>query len=350
MRVVGKISKGPSVSTAVEKNQKLEPSVAQMMDWYRQMVLIRQFELRCSQSYQQQKVGGFCHLYMGQEAVAAGSLAAIRPSDYVITAYRDHGHAIARGTDIAALFAELYGKQTGCSHGKGGSMHFFDRERNFFGGHAIVGAHIPLAVGMGWAAKYRGEDKVVLCCFGDGAINQGAFHEALNLAGLFKLPIIFMVENNQYGMGTHVERASAVTELKLRTGDAYGIDGKDVDGMDCLAVYRMTRAAAEYCRGGHGAIFLEAKTYRYRGHSMSDPQKYRTKEEIAQYQQHDPIGRLESQLKEHGALDDRKVQAMHQEVHAAVEAAHQRADQDPWPQPDDAWKDIYAHPFAPYQL
>ncbi len=338
------------MSTVAEKNQKLEPAVTQMVDWYRQMLVIRQFELRCSQSYQQQKVGGFCHLYMGQEAVAVGSLAALRPSDYVITAYRDHGHAIARGTALTALFAELYGKATGCSHGKGGSMHFFDRGKNFFGGHAIVGAHIPLAVGMAWAVKYRAEDRVVACFFGDGAMNQGAFHEALNLAGLFKLPIIFVAENNQYGMGTHVDRASAVPDLKLRTGDAYGIDGKDVDGMDCLAVYRMTRAAAEYCRGGNGAIFLEAKTYRYRGHSMSDPQKYRTKEELARYQEHDPIGRLEEQLQARGALDEKKIEALRQEVRAAVEAAHHQAEQEPWPRPDDVWKDVYANPFGPYQV
>lgn len=318
------------------------------MDWYRQMSLIRQFEVKCAQSYQQQKVGGFCHLYVGQEAVAVGSIAATRPQDYIITAYRDHGHAIARGMEIMPLFAELYGKATGCSRGKGGSMHFFDVEKNFFGGHAIVGGHIPLAVGLGWAAKYRKEDRVALCYFGDGAINQGSFHEALNLAGIHKLPCIFMVENNGYAMGTHLHRSSAVTDLKLRTGDAYGIPGKEVDGMDCLAMYQMTRDAIEYCRAGNGSLFLEVKTYRYRGHSMSDPQKYRTKEEVSKYQEHDPIGRLEKILKEKKQLDDGKIAAINDEIHAAVEKAHEEADAAPFPTSEDIWKDVYAQPFAPY--
>ncbi len=340
---------GAAVTTLLEPQQKIDPSSSQMMDWYRQMVLIRAFELRCAQSYQQQKVGGFCHLYVGQEAVAVGSIAAVRPSDYVITAYRDHGHAIARGMDIHLLFAELYGKKTGCSHGKGGSMHFFDREKNFFGGHAIVGAHIPLATGLGWAVKYRKEDRVVLCYFGDGAMNQGSFHEAMNLAGLFKLPIIFMVENNGYGMGTQLDRASAVTDLKLRTGDGYGIPGKDVDGMDCVAMYRMLLAAADYCRKGHGAIFLDVKTYRYRGHSTSDPQKYRTKEEVARYQEHDPVGRLEKQLKDLHVLDDQKVAQISNEIHAQVEAASDKADADPYPDNQEVWSDIYANAYGPYQ-
>jgi len=336
------------LTTLAEHTTKVDPSPSQLMDWYRQMSLIRQFEVRCAQSYQQQKVGGFCHLYVGQEAVAVGSIAATRPTDYIITAYRDHGHAIARGMEIAPLFAELYGKVTGCSHGKGGSMHFFDKSRNFFGGHAIVAGHIPLAVGLAWAAKYRKQDHVTLCYFGDGAMNQGSFHEALNLAGLYKLPLIFMVENNGYGMGTHVHRASAVPELRLRTEDAYGIPGKDVDGMDCIAMYRMAHAAVEYCRAGHGAIFLEVKTYRYRGHSMSDPQKYRTKDEVAQFQQHDPIGRLEKALRERGLVDDARVQQINDEIHAQVETAHVEADGAPFPPSEDIWKDVYAEPFPPY--
>jgi pyruvate dehydrogenase E1 component alpha subunit len=327
---------------------KLEPTSVQLLDWYRQMSIIRQFEVRCAQSYQQQKVGGFCHLYVGQEAVAVGSIGATQPTDYIITAYRDHGHAIARGMPLAALFGELYGKETGCSHGKGGSMHFFDKSRNFFGGHAIVGAHVPLAVGLGWSAKYRKEDRVTLCYFGDGAINQGAFHEALNLAGLHKLPCIFLVENNGYGMGTQVTRASAVSELKLRTGDAYGLPGKEVDGMDCVSMYQMTRDALEYCRAGHGAIFLEVKTYRYRGHSMSDPQKYRTKDEVSRYQEHDPIGRLEKVLREKNLLDDAKVVAITKEVQDMVERAHLEADGAPYPPKEDIWKDVYANPFPPY--
>ncbi len=334
--------------TLSEQTQKVEPTPSQLLEWYRQMSLIRQFEMKCAQSYQQQKVGGFCHLYVGQEAVAVGSIAATKPSDYIITAYRDHGHAIARGMPIAPLFAELYGKATGCSRGKGGSMHFFDKNRNFFGGHAIVTGHVPLAVGLGWAAKYRKQDHVTLCYFGDGAMNQGSFHESLNLAGLHKLPVIFMVENNGYGMGTHVHRASAVTELKLRTEDAYGIPGKEVDGMDCIAMYKMCTAAIDHCRAGNGSIFLEVKTYRYRGHSMSDPQKYRSKDEVTQYQQHDPIGRLEKLLLEKGLLDDAKQKAIHEEIHANVEAASAEADAAPYPTYDDIWRDVYANPFPPY--
>jgi len=318
------------------------PSSSQLLEWYRQMSLIRLFEVKCAQSYQQQKIGGFCHLYVGQEAVAVGSLAATRPQDYIITAYRDHGHAIARGTPLASLFAELYGKQTGCSRGKGGSMHFFDKSKNFFGGHAIVGGHIPLAVGMGWAIKYRKEDRVALCYLGDGAMNQGAFHEAMNLAGLHKLPCVFVVENNGYGMGTHVYRASAVAELWRRTGDAYGIPGKMVDGMDCVAMYEAAREAVAYCRAENGAIFLEAKTYRYRGHSMSDPQKYRSKEEVSRYQQHDPIGRLEK------LLDAGKVEAINAENRELIEAAHREADAAAFPAKEDVWRDVYAMSFGAY--
>ncbi|MEI8194423.1 MAG: pyruvate dehydrogenase (acetyl-transferring) E1 component subunit alpha [Phycisphaerae bacterium] len=336
------------MTTVVESTPKVEPTPSQLLDWYRQMSLIRQFEVRCAQSYQQQKVGGFCHLYVGQEAVAVGSIAATRPTDYIITAYRDHGHAIARGMELAPLFAELYGKESGCSHGKGGSMHFFDKERNFFGGHAIVAGHVPLAVGLAWAAKYRKEDRVTLCYFGDGAMNQGSFHEALNLAGLFKIPVIFLVENNGYGMGTHVHRASAVADLRLRTEDAYGIPGKDVDGMDCIAMYKMAHTAVEYCRQGNGALFLEVKTYRYRGHSMSDPQKYRTKDEVTKFQQHDPIGRLEKVLRDKGLLDDPKVQAFNDEIHSYVEAAHAQADAAPFPPKEDIWKDVYSNPYGPY--
>lgn len=337
-----------TVAPPSEPIHKVEPTPSQLMDWYRQMSLIRQFEVRCAQSYQQQKIGGFCHLYVGQEAVAVGTIAATRPSDYIITAYRDHGHAIARNMEIAPLFAELYGKGTGCSKGKGGSMHFFDAKKNFFGGHAIVGGHIPVATGLAWASKYRKEDRVTLCYFGDGAINQGSFHEALNIAGLYKLPVIFLVENNGYGMGTHVHRASAVTELRLRTHDAYNIPGKEVDGMDVVAMYKMTSAAVDYCRAGQGAMFLEVKTYRYRGHSMSDPQKYRTKEEVAKYQEHDPIGRLEQILKLRGLADDAKIAAINDEIHKQVEVAHAEADAAPYPESADIWKDVYADPYGPY--
>jgi len=227
-------------------------------------------------------------------------------------------------------------------------MHFFDKRKHFFGGHAIVGGHVPLAVGLGWAVKYRKEDRVVLCYFGDGAMNQGAFHEAMNLAGLHKLPCVFIVENNGYGMGTHVHRASAVADLHRRTKDAYNIPGKQVDGMDCLAMYHITKDAIAYCRSSNGAIFLEAKTYRYRGHSMSDPQKYRTKEEVAHYQAHDPIGRLEKLLKEKKVLDAAKIDVIHAEIHELVEAAHREADAAAFPPKEELWQNVYAQPFPPY--
>jgi len=242
----------------------------------RQMLLIRRFEEQCAQSYGLRKIGGFCHLYIGQEAVAVGAIAALDlAKDYVLTAYRDHGHALACGMDPNVCMAELYGKVTGCSRGKGGSMHLFDVAHHMYGGNGIVGSHIPVATGVALKIRYRKEDGVVLCFFGDGAIHQGAFHESLNLAKIWQLPIIYMCENNQYGMGTDFRRVSAVDDFSIM-GDSYGIPGAQVDGMNVLAVYEAVRAAAARARRDGCAAFLEIKTYRYKGHSMSDPAKYRT--------------------------------------------------------------------------
>src|ERR1700681_2183888 len=265
------------------------------------MLLIRRFEERASQQYQAQKIGGFCHLYIGQEAVVVGAVAATRSDDYLITAYRDHAHALARGTSANACMAELFGKATGCSRGLGGSMHFFDRKNHMYGGHAIVGAHVPLAAGMAFASKYRGEDRVTLCFFGDGAINQGGFHEALNLAGLLKLPVVFICENNLFAMGTSVKRSTSLKQIVDRA-EGYDIPGEILDGMNFREVRdKLAEVIASIRKESHPA-FVEARTYRYRGHSMSDPASYRTKEELEKYRLDDPITRLRAQLTREGKL------------------------------------------------
>ena len=277
------------------------------------MLLIRRFEERASQQYQAQKIGGFCHLYIGQEAVVTGAIAAIRFADYIITAYRDHAHALARGTSANACMAELFGKDTGCSRGLGGSMHFFDKERHMYGGHAIVAAHVPLACGLAFACKYRNEDRVTLCFFGDGAINQGAFHEALNLAALFKLPIIFICENNLFAMGTSVERSTSLKQIVDRA-EGYDIPGCVVDGMNFRHVRDTLNEVVASIRKNPHPAFVEARTYRYRGHSMSDPASYRTKEQLEKYRLDDPITRLRAQLTREGKLTNEKFDELDKEA------------------------------------
>lgn len=268
----------------------------------KQMLLIRRFEERAAQMYGLRKIGGFCHIYIGQEAVCTGALAATDLSkDYILTAYRDHGHALTVGMDPNVIMAELFGKITGCSRGKGGSMHLFDKDKHFYGGHGIVGAHIPLATGVALKLKYMLEDGVVLCFFGDGAIHQGSFHEALNMAGVWKLPIVYICENNQYGMGTDYKRVSAVTDLSAMSA-SYNMPGELVDGMDVLKVYDRVRSAVKAARENHQPSLLEIKTYRYMGHSMSDPATYRTKEEVAQHKQQDPIVVLANKLNAAGLI------------------------------------------------
>jgi pyruvate dehydrogenase E1 component alpha subunit len=277
------------------------------------MLLIRRFEERASQQYQAQKIGGFCHLYIGQEAVVTGAIAATRFDDYIITAYRDHAHALARGTSANACMAELFGKDTGCSRGLGGSMHFFDKEHHMYGGHAIVGAHVPLACGLAFACKYRNEDRVTLCFFGDGAINQGAFHEALNLAALFKLPVIFICENNLFAMGTSVERSTSLKQIVDRA-EGYDIHGCVVDGMNFRHVRDTLSEVVESIRKDPHPAFVEARTYRYRGHSMSDPASYRTKEQLEKYRLDDPITRLRAQLTREGKLTNEKFDELDREA------------------------------------
>jgi pyruvate dehydrogenase E1 component alpha subunit len=321
----------------------------QAVGWLRQMLLIRRFEERCAMLYQNQKIGGFCHLYSGQESVAVGSIGVLGEDDYVITAYRDHGHALARGMDPKAAMCEMLGKVGGCSKGKGGSMHFFDAEKGFLGGHAIVGSHIPLAAGVAFASNYRGEKRVVICYFGDGAMDQGSLHEAFNLASLWKLPVIYVVENNMMSMGTHLHRHSWTTDLTVRGGPAYGMPGILVDGNDIEQMAEVTLKAAQRARNGEGPTFIEAKTFRFRGHSMSDPMKYRTKEEAQKAKERDPIVLYESLLKERGWIDEAALEEMHERIKEEVDEAIEFAENAPNPAPEALFEDITVSQHVPQE-
>jgi pyruvate dehydrogenase E1 component alpha subunit len=324
--------------------ERKTPGIAKekYVEWYSNMLLIRRFEEKAAQLYGMGKIGGFCHLYNGQEAVAAGSIAAINPDDYVITAYRDHGLALAKGLDPNKCMAELLGKSTGITKGKGGSMHFFDNEKNFFGGHAIVGAHLPLAAGLAFAIKYRNEKKVTLCFMGDGATNIGEFHEALNLAALWKLPVVYIIENNKYSMGTAVSRSSAVEDL-YKKALAYDMRNDVADGMDVLDVYKKIKAAADQARETYEPSLLEVRTYRYRGHSMSDPISghYRTKQEVEELKKLDPLIVFAEFLKEENLLTDEKIEEMEKSVKATVEEAVQFSENSPEPPLDELFNDVY---------
>jgi pyruvate dehydrogenase E1 component alpha subunit len=309
----------------------------------RQMLLVRRFEEKAAEAYALGKIGGFCHLYIGQEAVAVGSLAALRDDDYAICSYREHGQALVRGIPPGAVMAELFGKATGCSKGKGGSMHLFDARRHFMGGHGIVGGHIPLAAGMAFAIKYRGGDQVSLCYFGEAAVNIGAFHEALNMSSVWKLPVIFLCENNRYGMGTAFERVAAVTDV-VEHACSYDMAAEVVDGMNVLQVYEATKRAADRARKGGHPTLLEVRTYRYMGHSMSDPLHgvYRTKDEVEEQKKKDPITQLAEKLKESGVLDQAALDAVDAEIHAEVDEAVKFADESPDPEPGELTTDVLA--------
>src|SRR5205814_971301 len=311
-----------------------------------QMILIRRFEEKCAESYSLGKIGGFCHLYIGQEAVGVGSISALREDDYVLTSYREHGQAIAKGISPDEVMAELYGKASGCSSGKGGSMHLFDADVNFLGGHAIVAGQIPLATGVAFASKYKGTDQVTLCFFGEAAVNQGAFHESLNMAQLWKLPCIYICENNQYGMGTSLERAMSSHDISQKSC-AYDIASEFVDGMDVLAVREATLRAVERARKGYLPTLLEVRTYRFMGHSMSDPGNYRTRAEIERHQERDPIKLFAASLKEQGVLSDTEFQQIESEVKEQVEQAVLFAEQSPLPAPEELFTDVYANPIKP---
>jgi pyruvate dehydrogenase E1 component alpha subunit len=312
---------------------------------HRQMLLIRRFEERAAQLYVEGKIGGFLHLYIGQEAVGVGALSTLREDDYFITSYRDHGYALARGTDPRPLMAELYGKATGISRGKGGSMHFYDVPRGNFGGDGIVGGHLPVAAGMAYGIRLRGTDQVVLCFFGDGAVNEGSFHEALNVSALWNLPVVFIIENNRYGMGTALDRASSVKDLYQR-GSAYGMPRRDVNGMELLAVRDAVAEAVELARKEKRPTLIEAETYRYRGHSMSDPGKYRTKDEVEQMMRYDPIFQWSRRLVEQERVGEAELKAMDQQVLAQVEEAVRFAEASPPPAPESLWEDVYVR--SPY--
>jgi pyruvate dehydrogenase E1 component alpha subunit len=309
----------------------------------RQMMLIRHFEERAGEAYSLGHIGGFCHLYIGQEAVAVGTIGALRDDDYIISAYREHGQALARGLSSRAVMAELFGKATGSSRGKGGSMHIFDASRGFLGGHGIVGSHIALAAGHAFASKYRGTDQVTLCFFGEAAANIGAFHETLNMAGLWKLPVIFVCENNFYGMGTALHRAAAVEELFTRAA-SYGMHGEPVDGQDVLAVRAAADAAVARARKDGSPSLLEIRTYRYVGHSMSDAVHgtYRTKEEVEEHRQRDPIRLLADILRERAGLTEAEIDQLEDSVKAEVQDAWEFAEQSPDPEPGELFTDVWA--------
>ena len=308
----------------------------------RDMLLIRRFEEKSGEAYALGKIGGFCHLYLGQEAVGVGTMAALRPDDYVLTSYREHGQALARGMSSRAVMAELYGKATGCSGGKGGSMHLFDVSKGFLGGHAIVGGHIPLVTGVAFAIKYREGDQVAVGFFGEAAVNNGAFHEALNMAALWRLPAIYICENNRYGMGTALERASAIYDVAQRAC-SYDMPAEVVDGMDVLAVRDAVARAAQRARDRYTPTLLEIRTYRFMGHSMSDPihGHYRTKDEVDEMKARDPIHTFADKLRADGILDDERWQAMEADVTDEVEDALRFADESPEPSPEALTADVY---------
>ncbi len=338
-------SKKTTKTTRKTKGSKFSKET--YIKWYKDMLLIRRFEEKISQLYIQQKFGGFLHLYIGQEAVAAGTVTAAQQGDKHITAYRDHGHPLALGTDPNVLMAELYGKATGCSKGKGGSMHFFDVERGFMGGHGIVGAQIPMGAGIAFAEQYNETDNVCYCSFGDGAARQGALHETFNMAMNWKLPVIFIIENNNYAMGTSVERTTNVEDMS-KIGASYEMPSFVVDGMSPEAVHEAIEEAAARARRGDGPTLLDIRTYRYKGHSMSDPQKYRTKNEVADWMERDPIVHVLNVIKENKWLSEKQIEKIEADTKKRVLDAVKFADESPYPEKEELYKDVYQeeYPFV----
>ncbi len=330
----------PRKRARIKPDKKAPASAEVLLDYYLQMLMIRRFEEKAGQLYGMGLIGGFCHLYIGQEAVVVGMQAAANDGDSVITSYRDHGHMLACGMDPKGVMAELTGREGGYSRGKGGSMHMFSAEKNFYGGHGIVGGQVPLGTGLAFAHKYKGDNGVCMAYFGDGAINQGQVYESFNMAQLWSLPVIFVVENNKYGMGTSIERASATTELYQR-GSAHGIPGVQVDGMDVVAVNEAAQKALKHCRTGKGPYILEMKTYRYRGHSMSDPAKYRSREEVSKVRKEsDPIDNLREVLLKHKMTTEEALKDIDREVKAVVTQAANFAQKSPEPDSRELYTDI----------
>jgi len=315
--------------------------------WYESMLLMRKFEEKAGQLYGQQKIRGFCHLYIGQEAVLAGAMSVIKPEDSMITAYRDHAHAIAKGVSANAIMAELYGKATGCSKGKGGSMHMFSKEHHFYGGHGIVGGQIPMGAGVAFAEKYKKTGFVNITYMGDGAVRQGSMTETFNMAALWKLPVIFVCENNGYAMGTSLERTTVQTDI-YKLGLPYGIPSSPVDGMDPAAVHKAMDEAVQRARAGEGPTFLEMRTYRYKGHSMSDPQKYRTKDELESYKAKDPIELVKHTILSESYADDKWFEEIDAKVKAEVEASVKFSEESPWPEASELYTDVYVEKDYPF--
>ena len=309
-----------------------------LLTMYRKMYLMRRFEERAGQQYGLGKIAGFCHLYIGQEAVAAGVEEAIRPDDYMLSGYRDHAQPLARGSDPGMVMAELFGRTGGYSKGKGGSMHIFDIEHHFYGGYGIVGGQIPLAAGMAFASRYRNEDRITVCYFGDAAANQGAFHETFNMAAKWKLPVLYVCENNRYGMGTAIARVSAEPEIHKR-GAAYNMRHEAVDGMDALKMYESVKDAVAYIRAGNGPVLMEANTYRFRGHSVVDPANYRSKQEVEDERKNDPLPRLMAYALKEGLAKESDFEAIENEVKEQVDEAVKFADESPEPHLDELWRD-----------
>lgn len=319
------------------------------LHWYESMLLMRKFEEKAGQLYGQQKIRGFCHLYIGQEAVLAGANSVLKKGDSMITAYRDHAHALIMGISANEVMAELYGKATGCSKGKGGSMHMFSKEHKFFGGHGIVGGQIPLGAGVAFAEKYKGTDFVNVCYMGDGAVRQGALNETFNMAMLWKLPVVFVCENNGYAMGTSVARTTNMVDI-YKIGLGFDMPCAPVDGMDPVAVHSAMDEAVQRARRGDGPTFLEMRTYRYKGHSMSDPAKYRTKEELAGYKAKDPIEIVKKTITDKKYADEKWFEEINQKVKDIVDESVKFAEESPWPDPAELYKDVYAESDYPYIL
>jgi len=324
------------------RQEEPEAAPEALLRYYRDMLLIRRFEEKAGQMYGMGLIGGFCHLYIGEEAVVVGVLGAIEDGDTIVTSYRDHGHMLASGMDPKGVMAELTGRRGGYSKGKGGSMHMFSREKNFFGGHGIVGAQVPIGTGLAFAHKYRDNKRVSVTFLGDGAMNQGQVYESFNMAALWKLPVVYVIENNKYGMGTSVTRASASHDLFGR-GAPFGIPGHQVDGMNVLAVHDAAAEAVSYARSGKGPYILEMLTYRYRGHSMSDPAKYRSRDEVNRMrEEHDPIDQAKKRLIDANLADEAKLRAIDKDVKDLVTAAAEFAQDSPEPDPGELWTDVYA--------
>ena len=318
------------------------------LKWFESMLLMRKFEEKTGQLYGQQKIRGFCHLYIGQEAVVAGAISALNQEDSMITTYRDHAHALAKGVSANSIMAEMYGKSTGCSKGKGGSMHMFSKEFNFYGGHGIVGGQIPLGAGIAFAEKYKGTKNVNVCYMGDGAVRQGALNETFNMAMLWKLPVIFVCENNGYAMGTSVERTTNMVDL-YKIGLGFDMPCAPVDGMDPVAVHNAMDEAAQRARNGEGPTFLEMRTYRYRGHSMSDPAKYRTKDELEEYKAKDPIEQVREAILTEKYADQAWIEEIEAKVKQIVDEAVKFAEESPFPEVEELYKDVYVQQDYPYQ-